>query len=184
MNPSAFIIILYGLGSFTFGINSTHIENGAANFTLPLNVSMEVCTLGGVVFGSNEVGNSTAENIQLPDGNQVFDKHDACCYVYVFVSTDCLSVTPTSSHAAVATTTPTAAPPPTVATTTDTTEPSQSDPTTAVIGIIIQCHGRLYYPLHVLFYYFSWSCCCGVCAGGNPVSQCCDNHHLSERKER
>ena len=184
---SAFTITLYGLGSFTFDVNTTHIENGAANFTLPLNGSdpmLEVCNLGGVVFGSNEVGNSTAENIQLPDGKQVFDKHDKCCYVYVFWFTDCLSVSPTSSHAAVATTTPTTAPPPTVASTTDTTEPSQSDPTIAVIGIIIQCHGRLYCPLHVLFYYFSWSCCCGVCAGGNPVTQCCDNHHLSEKKER
>ena len=70
---SAFTITLYGLGSFTFDVNNTHIENGAANFTLPLNVSdpmMDVCTLGGVVFSSNdyEVGNSTAENIQLPDG--------------------------------------------------------------------------------------------------------------------
>ena len=73
---SAFTITLYGLGSFTFYVNITHIENGAANFTLPLNVSdpmLDVCNLGGVVFGSNEVGNSTAENIQLPDGKQVFD---------------------------------------------------------------------------------------------------------------
>ena len=132
---SAFTITLYGLGSFIFDVNDTHIENGAANFTLPLNGSdpmLDVCNLGGVVFGSNEVGNSTAENIQLPDGKQVFDKHDACCYVYVFGFAECLSVTPTSSHAAVATTTPTTAPPPTVA---STTEPSQSDSTTAVVGI-------------------------------------------------
>ena len=140
---SAFTITLHGLGSFIFDVNDTHIENGAANFTLPLNGSdpmLDVCTLGGVVFGSNEVGNSTAENIQLPDGKQVFDKHDACCYVYVFGFAECLSVTPTSSHAAVATTTPMTAPPPTVASTTDTTdttEPSQNDPTIAVIGITI-----------------------------------------------
>ena len=73
MNLSVFTIILHGLGSFTFGINSTHIENGAANFTLPLNVSlpvMDVCTLRGMVYGVNDVGNSEPALILLPDGNQ------------------------------------------------------------------------------------------------------------------
>ena len=74
MNLSVFTIILHGLGSFTFEVNDTHIENGAANFTLPMNVSdpmMDVCTLRGMVYGGNDVGNSTAADIQLPDGNLV-----------------------------------------------------------------------------------------------------------------
>ena len=73
MNLSVFTIILHGLGSFTFGINSTHIENGAAFFTLPMNVSdpmMDVCTLRGMVYGGNDVGNSEPALILLPDGNQ------------------------------------------------------------------------------------------------------------------
>ena len=73
MNLSAFTITLYGLGSFTFDVNDTHIENGAAFFTLPMNVSdpmMDVCTLRGVVFGGNDVGNSEPALILLPDGNQ------------------------------------------------------------------------------------------------------------------
>ena len=73
MNLSVFTIILHGLGSFTFDVNDTHIENGVANFTLPMNGSlpmMDVCTLGGVVFGGNDVGNSEPALILVPDGNQ------------------------------------------------------------------------------------------------------------------
>ena len=73
MNLSVFTIILRGLGSFTFDVNDTHIENGAANFTLLLNASdpmMDVCTLRGMVYGGNDVGNSEPALILLPDGNQ------------------------------------------------------------------------------------------------------------------
>ena len=70
-----FTIILHGLGSFTFDVNDTHIENGAANFALPMNVSdpmnLTICTLRVEVYGGNDVGNSTAADIQLPDRNQV-----------------------------------------------------------------------------------------------------------------
>ena len=73
INLSVFTIILHGLGSFTFDVNDTHIENGAATFTLPLNGSdpmMDVCTLRGMVYGGNDVGNSEPALILLPDGNQ------------------------------------------------------------------------------------------------------------------
>ena len=73
MNLSAFIIRLQGLGSFRFDVNDTHIENGAAFFTLPMNVSdpmLDVCTLRGMVYGGNDVGNSEPALILLPDGNQ------------------------------------------------------------------------------------------------------------------
>ena len=183
---SAFTITLYGLGSFTFDVNDTHIENGAANFTLPMNGSdpmLDVCNLGGVVFGSNEVGNSTAENIQLHDGNQVFDKHDACCYVHVFGFAECLSVTPTSSHAAVATTTPTTSPHP--------LSPLLLNHPRVILQLLLLVYIHAWETilfsacaLRQLFHYFSWSCCCVVCAGGNPISQCCDNHHFGEKKER
>ena len=73
MNLSVFNVILHGLGSFTFDVNNTHIENGAANFTLPMSGSypmMDVCTLRGMVYGGNDVGNSEPALILLPDGNQ------------------------------------------------------------------------------------------------------------------
>ena len=68
-----FTIILHGLGSYTFDVNDTHIENGAAHFTLPMNVSdpmMDVCTLRGMVYGGNDVGNSEPALILLPHCNQ------------------------------------------------------------------------------------------------------------------
>ena len=71
MNLSLFTVIFQGLGSFVFDVTSTHIENGSAEFILPLNVSdslMGVCSLRGVIFGGNDVGNSTAIDIQPPSG--------------------------------------------------------------------------------------------------------------------
>ena len=70
MNLSVFIVIFQGLGSFEFDVTSTHIENGEAYFTLPLNIFSltDVCTVRGVIFGGNDAGSSTAADIQFPSG--------------------------------------------------------------------------------------------------------------------
>ena len=107
MNLSVFTIMLQGLRSYTYDVDNTHLENGAANFTLSLNTTdplLDICTLRGVVFGGNDVGNSIAADIKLPDG-----KHNniivvvgscsmnihgimECSYTFYFVFTDCHSV--------------------------------------------------------------------------------------------
>ena len=69
MNLSVFILIFQGLGIFVFAVTSTHIENGRANFNLPHNISLtDICAMRGVIFGSNDAGNSTTADIQLPSG--------------------------------------------------------------------------------------------------------------------
>ena len=71
MNPSEFTFIFEGLGSSVFDVTSTQIENGRVEFNLPLNISLtDICTVRGVVFGSNDAGNSTTADIQLPSGEE------------------------------------------------------------------------------------------------------------------
>ena len=66
-----FTATFQGLGSFEFDVTSTQIENGRANFTLPLHISlMDICTTRGVISGGNDAGNSKTADIQLPSGNK------------------------------------------------------------------------------------------------------------------
>ena len=93
MNLSVFILIFQGLGSFEFAVTSTHIENGSANFNLPHNNIIyltDICTMRGVIFGSNDAGNSTTADIQLPSGEDKFVYYipyplfQMNCYVHIF----------------------------------------------------------------------------------------------------
>ena len=69
MNLSVFTVTFQGLNNFEFDVTSTHIENGRANFNLPLNMSlMGICNLRGELSGGNNAGNSTTADIQLPSG--------------------------------------------------------------------------------------------------------------------
>ena len=53
-------------------MTSENIGNGSARFTLPLNATeVDVCSVRGVVFGGNDAGNSTTEDIQLPSGETI-----------------------------------------------------------------------------------------------------------------
>ena len=55
--------------TFRFDVNSTHMENGAAEFTLPLSIPVDVCTLrGGRTFASNNAGDSEEVDVQFPEG--------------------------------------------------------------------------------------------------------------------
>ena len=74
MNLSQFTVIFQELGSFVFDVTNTHIERGSAEFILPLSVSdslLDVCSLRGVIFGSNDVGNTMTADILLPSGKEL-----------------------------------------------------------------------------------------------------------------
>ena len=69
MNLTVFIATFQGQDSFEFTVNRTQIENGRANLNLPPNTPlMDICTMGGVIFGGNNAGYSTTADIQLPSG--------------------------------------------------------------------------------------------------------------------
>ena len=68
---SVFTITIETIKTFTFHLTSEDIENGNASFTLPPSVSvMDVCSVTGVIFGGNDVGNSTTADIQFPSGKK------------------------------------------------------------------------------------------------------------------
>ena len=66
---SVFTIIIETIETFTFSLTVEDIKNGYTTFRLPPSVSgVDVCSVRGVIFGSNDVGNSTTADIQLPMG--------------------------------------------------------------------------------------------------------------------
>ena len=69
-----FTVAFDGRKTFKFDVNSTHMETGAAEFTLPLSISpVDVCTLrGGRTFASNNAGDSEEVDVQFPEGNIKF----------------------------------------------------------------------------------------------------------------
>ena len=70
-----FTVAFAGQDPFRFDVNSTHMENGAAEFTLPLSISdlVDICTLrGGRTFASNNAGESEAVDVQFPEGEIKF----------------------------------------------------------------------------------------------------------------
>ena len=69
MTLTAFIVHFEGLPTYKHNVTTLDVENESINLTLPLNATMlNVCSLNGVIFGSNDVGNSSTEGIKLPNG--------------------------------------------------------------------------------------------------------------------
>ena len=69
MTLTAFIVHFEGLPTHKHNVTTLDVENESINLTLPLNATMlNVCSLNGVIFGSNEVGNSSTQSIKLPNG--------------------------------------------------------------------------------------------------------------------
>ena len=69
MTLTAFNVLFEGLPAYKYNVTTLDVENESINLTLPLNATMlNVCSLNGVIFGSNDVGNSTTEGIKLPNG--------------------------------------------------------------------------------------------------------------------
>ena len=89
-----FTVYIEGLRTVPFTVTTTDIESGEVNFDLPQDLlsGVGVCSVRGVVFGGNHIGNSTTVGIQLPTGkpydhNILFLQYSCPC-----VPTGCLSV--------------------------------------------------------------------------------------------
>ena len=67
---SVFTVTVGELRTFTFNVTREDIVNGSARFTLTdlSATEIDVCSVRGVVFGGNDAGNSTTEDIELPSG--------------------------------------------------------------------------------------------------------------------
>ena len=83
--------------TITFHLTSEDIENGNASFTLPPSVSvMDVCSVTAVIFGGNDVGNSTTADIQFPTRklctapHYLIEREYDTCNCVVFQSAPCL----------------------------------------------------------------------------------------------
>ena len=69
MTITALIVLFEGLPTYKHNVTTLDVENRSINLTLPLNATtLNVCSLNGVIFGSNDVGNSSTEGINLPNG--------------------------------------------------------------------------------------------------------------------
>ena len=67
MTLTAFIVHFEGLPTYKHNVTTLDVEN--ESMTLPLKATMlNVCSLNGVIFGNNDVGNSVTEGIKLPNG--------------------------------------------------------------------------------------------------------------------
>ena len=65
-----FTVDIEGLRTVPFTVTTTDIESGEMSFDLPTGLlsGVDVCSVRGVVFGGNQIGNSTTFEIQPPTG--------------------------------------------------------------------------------------------------------------------
>ena len=69
MTLTSFIVIFEGLSSYEYSVTPLDVEGGSINWPLPLKATMvDVCSLNGMIFGRNEIGNSSVKVVQLPHG--------------------------------------------------------------------------------------------------------------------
>ena len=65
---SQFTIVIDGL-TLSLDVNSSHRESGQLNYDLsPHILAEDACSVRGVVYGSNDIGNSKTEQIRSPEG--------------------------------------------------------------------------------------------------------------------
>ena len=67
---SQFTIVIDGL-TLSLDVTSSHRESGQLNYDLsPHILAEDACSVRGVVYGSNDIGNSTTVDIGSPEGRQ------------------------------------------------------------------------------------------------------------------
>ena len=68
--PLSVFIITIGNIQFSLNVTGSDVERREVTFDLPLNISsVDVCSVGGVVSGGNDIGQGEPVDIHLPPGN-------------------------------------------------------------------------------------------------------------------